>query len=131
MNKTTSAIASILLAVSVIMPAQAENEVKTQMKTIGKSFTAAEKSDDLAAIKQELAKMREAAVLAEKMPPDHLKDQAATSADRKFYAEGMSKLLTMLDQAMVLANSGKLEETKSALATIKTTRNEYHKRLKP
>lgn len=131
MKKTALLFCSALLATALSVTAQADNEVKTTMESIGKSFGTAEKSDDLAVIKAELATLRESVTLVQKLVPEHLKNQPADSADRKLYTEGLAKLLTQIDAAQAAANSGKLGETKVALANLKATRNEYHKQLKP
>ena len=101
------------------------------MKTMGKHFSAANKTEDVATLKKELLSLRDATATAQKKTPDHLKNQPADSADRKLYAEGMGKLLGQIDAALVLANAGKLPETKAALAEIKATQGTYHKKLKP
>lgn len=131
MKKIGVLFGSLLLATTLSVTAQAENEVKNTMKTMGKSFTTAEKANDLAVINKELATLRESAAHVQKLVPDHLKNQPADSADRKLFAEGITKLLGQIDSAQALANAGKLDETKTALATIKSIRNEYHKKLKP
>lgn len=132
MKKTALLFCSALLTAALSVTVQAaDSEVQTTMKSIGKNFTAAEKSDDLAAIKVELAAMRESVIQVQKLVPEHLKKQPADSADRKLYSEGLAKLLTQIDAAQASANSGKLAETKVALANLKATRNEYHKKLKP
>jgi len=131
MKKTALLFCSAMLATALSVTVQADNEVKTTMKSMGKSFSSAEKTDDLAVIKTELAALRESATQAQKLVPEHLKNQPEDSADRKLYAEGLTKLLTQIDAAQTSANSGKLDETKLALANLKTLRTEYHKKLKP
>lgn len=128
MKKTTLLFCSALLASTLSVTAYADDEVKIGMKTMGKSFTTAEKSDDLTVIKKELATLRESTTQTQKLVPDHLKKQPADSAERKLYTEGMTKLLTQIDTALA---TSKLDEAKTALANIKATRNEYHKKLKP
>ncbi len=131
MKKFALLFGTLLLASSLSVTVQAENELKPMMKTMGKSFGTAEKSKDLAVIRKELATMRDTALKSRGLVPEHLQKQPADSADRKYYAEGIEKLITQIDGALALADAGKLEETKAALASIKSTRNQYHKRLKP
>lgn len=131
MKKFALLLSAFMLAATLPVTAQAENEVKTTMKTMGKSFTTAEKSNDLNVIKKELATLRESVTHVQTLVPDHLKNQPADSANRKLFLEGTTKLLGQIETAQALADAGKLSETKAALATIKSTRNEYHKQLKP
>ncbi len=131
MKKTTLLFCSALLTTTLSVTALADSDVKINMKSIGKSFTTAEKSDDLAVIKKELASLRESTIQTQKLVPDHLKNQPADSTDRKLFSEGMAKMLTQIDTTLATANSGKLDETKMALASLKAMRNEYHKKLKP
>lgn len=131
MKKFALLLGAFLLASTLPVTAQAENELKPVMKTMGKSFSAAEKSNDLAVIRKELAAMRESALKSQKLVPEHLAKQPADSADRKYYAEGIEKLVTQIDGAIAAAEAGKLDETRAALASIKSSRSQYHKRLKP
>jgi len=131
MKKAAPLIGTFLLALTLSVSAQAENQVKNTMKSMGKSFTTAEKADDLATIKKELATLREYALQVQKLVPDHLKEQPTDSADRKLFAEGISAVLEKIEKAQTMANEGKFDETKIALAEIKSTRNQYHKKLKP
>lgn len=131
MQKITFILAPVLLTTFMATAVMAENEVKADMKIMGKSLGAAEKADDVAALKKELQALRDATVIAQKKVPDHLKNQPADSAERKLYAEGMSKLLGQIDGSLGLANAGKFAEAKATLAEIKATRGDYHKKLKP
>ncbi len=131
MRKIALVLAPALLATFMVASVMAENEGKAGMKVMGKSLGAAEKADDVAGLKKELQTLRDAAAAAQKQVPDHLRNQAADSADRKLFAEGISKLLGQIDASLALANAGKLAEAKASLAELKATRGDYHKKLKP
>lgn len=131
MKKAATLLGTFLLAATLSMSVQAENAVKDTMKTMGKSFTTAEKSGDLSVIQKELAVLKQSLQQVQKLVPDHLKNQPADSAERKLFEEGIAKVLAKVENAQALAGSGKLDETKTALADIKATRNQYHKKLKP
>lgn len=131
MKKTTLILGSILLCGFISTAVHAENELKPDMKAMGKSFTATNKAEDIASLKKELTALRDATSMAQKKVPDHLKNQPADSTDRKLYVEGMSKLLTQIDASLVIAANGNFEESKASLAKIKAIQGEYHKKLKP
>lgn len=131
MKKIALLLAPLMLTAIFSTAANAENEVKASMKNMGKALTAAEKADSAATLKKELTALREATLQAQKQIPDHLKTQPADSPDRKLYAEGNTKLLAQIDNALTLADAGKFDEAKAATAALKTTRNDYHKKLKP
>ncbi|MDR3410992.1 MAG: cytochrome b562 [Formivibrio sp.] len=131
MKKTVALFCTALLTTALSINAYAVNELQPTMRSMGKSLSTAEKSDDLTVIKKELTVLHESALQAQKVVPDHLKNQPADSAERKLFTEGITKLLAQIDVAQAAANKGNLEETKLALENVKAIRNEYHKKLKP
>ena len=132
MKKTMTLIASILMSCAVATTAFAsDSPLEKDMKAMGKSFKSANKSEDLASLKSDLMALRTAAADAQKQVPKHLQDQAADSADRKLFAEGMEKLIKEIDATLEIANAGNFETTKANLAKIKAIQSEYHKKLKP
>lgn len=131
MNTMTRILTPLLFASLVCGTAFADNDVQISMKAMGKSLVAAEKADNAASLQKELTALHDAIIIGQKQVPEHLKNQAADSADRKLYVEGMSKLLAETDRALALAKENKLDESKAVLANIKALRGEYHKKLKP
>lgn len=132
MKKSGILIASLFMVCAFNTPSfAAENEVKAEMKTMGKSFKAANQMDDVNALKAELLTLRSNVLNAQKLIPNHLKDQAADSDDRKLYAEGMSALIKEIDSTITLAEKGDFDATKAGLAKIKDIQSKYHKKLKP
>ena len=130
LKKVATLCCSLLLAGTVLTPAMADSGVEAGMKGMAKSYKAATKADDAAALKQALTKMREYAVKAQGEVPPDFKDQAADGPERKAYVEGMTKLIKQIDDAQALLDAGKLEEAKAATAAMKQTRSEYHTKLK-
>lgn len=126
MNKMTKICFSVLLAGSLLTPALANATTSEDMRDMQKSYTAATKADDAAA----LSTFREHVEHAKtQVPPDFAK-QPADGPDRKAYVEGLDKILQKVDSAQALADAGKLSEAKAVLAEINTLKGEYHSKLR-
>ncbi|WGL26015.1 cytochrome b562 [Pectobacterium brasiliense] len=130
MNKMTKICFSVLLAGSLLTPVLANATTSENMRGMQKSYTAATKADDAAALKTALSTFREHVEHAKtQVPPDFAK-QPADGPDRKAYVEGLDKILQKVDSAQALADAGKLSEAKAVLAEINTLKGEYHSKLR-
>ncbi|PWC12708.1 cytochrome B562 [Brenneria roseae subsp. americana] len=130
MNRITKACFSVLLAGSLMMPVLANATAAADMRAMQQSYISASKADDAATLKAALTTFRENVTSAKTQIPPDFANQSADDPDRKAYVEGLDKVLQKIDDALTLADEGKLKEAKASISDIALLRNEYHKKLR-
>lgn len=124
MKKLATLLCLAALGLSALT--HAEVSVKAEMKAMGQGFKAVNEAKDAAALKKELAGLRDASIKAQ--------SKVATSANKgdmdKTFLDGIGKLIAAIDSAAALADAGKLDEAKAAIGNIKAVRDEFHKKLR-
>ena len=128
MKKRSIVLAALALlgASSWVMAA----DLSDNMETIADNYKIVLKTDSVDKLKQSLENMRAAATEAQKATPPKLKSKASDSAERVSYREGMTLLISQIDQSLALANQGKLEEARKVAKDFKQTRDTNHKKFR-
>lgn len=106
------------------------NDVGEDMDILAENYNSVLTAKEAATLKKALANMRAAAQDAQKGVPPKLENESADSIAMKDYRHGFDILMTQIDDAMKLADEGKVDEAKAAAASFKATRNEYHKKYR-
>lgn len=128
MNKTSTAL-MFLLATAFAGSAFAAADVGQSMKEMGKYYRMVMKDSDAATMQKDLGMLKAAATEAASGVPDNMKNEAADSANRKAFTEGMKEFIAQVDVVDKLAKSGNVEQAKTEAAKLKDLMKEYHHKL--
>ena len=121
-----------MLAVSAFAlgSASAFADLGEDMDTLAENLQVVQKTSDIGELKAALNKMRTAAVDAQKETPPKLEGKAADSPEMKDFRSGLDTLIGQIDQALAMANQGKVAEAKQLAQGLKQTRDANHKKFR-
>ena len=109
-----------------IATAQAEINVKNDMRALAQALKSAEGAKTSAELKSSLDELSKVS----KQSHDQVKATKTQGEAEKTYLDGMQKLIAATDQAAALAAADKFDAARAALEKIKAVRNEFHKKMR-
>lgn len=128
MQNTLKALAALaLLAASSLAVAA---DLGDDMDTLAENYKTVLNTDSAATLKQSLQNMRAAAQDAKLGTPPKLEDKATDSPEMQDFHRGLDTLIGQIDQALALANQGKVAEAKQMAQGFKQTRDANHKKFR-
>ncbi|SMB90023.1 soluble cytochrome b562 [Pasteurella testudinis DSM 23072] len=124
-------VGSAVLALATVTSFSAAANLKSEMRAMGGSVSAALKTDDSQTFIQSLQQFSAAVEQAKQQPlPYSLHDKAADSSEVADYKQGFQTLLDTAKQAIETAEKGDLPQAKQQAEQLLEIRNGYHKKYK-
>lgn len=105
-------------------------DLETSMGALAANYKIVLKTDSIDTFKMSLQKMHQAAIDSQQGTPAKLAGKDKNSPEMQQFREGMSTLTSQIEQAMALANEGKLEEARKVAQEFKQTRDVNHKKFR-
>ncbi|KAE9527440.1 cytochrome b562 [Testudinibacter aquarius] len=130
-KKWQAVVGSAVLALATMTSVSAVANLQGDMQTMGKSVSAALKTDSSQEFIQSLQTFSQTVENAKQQAlPYSLHDKAPDSAEVNDYKQGLQTLINQADTAIKTAESGDLAQAKQQAEKLLEIRNEYHKKYK-
>ncbi len=108
----------------------AETDVEKFMDVIASNYRTALKTSSQQEFQQALDSMKAAALDAQKGTPEKLKHEPADSANMQDYRHGLDILISQIEAAKQVADSGNFKQAQQDINALKKTRDNYHRKYK-
>ena len=128
MQNTLKALAALtLLAASSLAVAA---DLGDDMDTLAENYKTVLNTDSAATLTRARKTCAPPLQDAKQGTPPKLEDKAADSPEMKDFRSGLDTLIGQIDQALALANQGKVAEAKQLAQGFKQTRDANHKKFR-